>query len=89
MTQPRYRYAHQKERERLRPIVESGQAFCVEPVCLMPARWIQPGSKWDVCHDPSGTITTGPGHTTCNRSEGARRGNRMRGRLRPMTTWTL
>lgn len=78
MTQPRYRYAHQQERKRLKPSVDRGEAYCVEPVCLMTDRWIEPGSKWDVSHDPSGTVTIGPSHATCNRSEGASRGNRMR-----------
>lgn len=93
MTQPRYRYAHQQQRKRLKPYVNRGEAFCVEPVCLKPDRWIHPGDheydcrntrcngcNWDVCHDPTGTIVTGTGHTECNRSEGASRGNRMRSR---------
>lgn len=75
---PRYRHAHQQQRERMRPDVEAGRAFCVEPICLMPDRWIQPGTAWDVSHDPTGTVTLGPSHARCNRSEGASRGNRTR-----------
>lgn len=78
MTSQRYRYAHQQERKRLRVDVEAGLAYCAEPVCLMADRWIPPGTPWDVSHDPSGTVTIGPSHRACNRSEGARRGNRMR-----------
>ena len=91
MAKPRYRYAHQQIRKRLRAIVDAGEAYCVEPVCVMPSRWIQPGTPWDVCHDPTGTITTGPGHARCNRREGASRGNRMR-RAKPVRTprrWAL
>lgn len=80
MAKPRYRYAHQQERKRLEPLVAAGEAYCVEPICVMPTRWIAPGTPWDVCHDPTGSTTTGPGHARCNRREGAARGNRMRGR---------
>lgn len=70
---------HKAERARWTPVVAAGEAHCAEPVCLMPSRWIPPGSAWDVAHDPSGTRYIGPAHARCNRSEGARRGNRSRG----------
>jgi len=72
---PEYRAA----RKQLTPEVAAGRAYCVEPVCLMGSRWIEPGTTWDVCHDTTGAVITGPGHARCNRSEGATRGNRMRG----------
>ena len=55
--------------------------MCVEPVCVMPSRAIQPWQRADVCHDPSGTVVRGPGPARCNRREGAARGNRKRGRV--------
>lgn len=74
----RYTWSFRKERERWRPVVDAGDAYCAETVCKMPDRWIAPGSKWDLCHDPSGEQVIGPGHAKCNRSEAAVRGNRMR-----------
>ena len=52
--------------------------WCVEPVCVMGSRAIYPEQDADVCHDTAGVVITGPGHSTCNRREGATRGNRMR-----------
>jgi hypothetical protein len=82
----KYGWDHQQERERWRPIVAAGEAYCAEPVCLMRSRWIQPAlantQLWHVCHDPSGQIVIGVGHRRCNLAEAARRGNRMR-RRRP------
>ena len=78
MSKPQYRYAHQQERNRWRPIVEAGQAACSEPVCVMPTRWIAPGSRWDLSHDATGTRWIGPSHARCNRAENARRNNPKR-----------
>lgn len=92
MTGPgKYGYAHRQIRKRLSELVEAGDAYCSEAECVMPSRWIPPGSAWDVCHDPSGVIVVGPGHSKCNRREGAARGNRMRGRSGPQTSrrWVL
>lgn len=83
MSKPRYRYAHQQERKRWEPVVAAGEAYCAEPRCLMRTRWIAPGTKWHVSHDPSGTVVIGVSHERCNTSEGATRGNRMR-RKRPV-----
>lgn len=80
MAKPRYSYSHQQERARLKPSVDAGEAYCVQPVCKMRDRWIAPGTKWDVAHDDSGTVTLGPAHERCNRSDGAVRGNKMRSR---------
>lgn len=74
----KYGPAHQAERKRLTPIVEAGNAYCAEPVCVMPTRWIEPGSKWTLCHDETGTRWIGPGHQRCNQREAAVRGNRQR-----------
>lgn len=73
---------HRAQRRYWEPIVAAGQAYCAEPVCLEVrdgrSRWIEPGSPWHVCHDPSGTVYLGPGHARCNTSEAATRGNRQR-----------
>jgi hypothetical protein len=73
-----YGSSHQKERARWAPIVADGEAFCTEPVCLMPTRWIRPGTAWDLAHTPDRSAYRGPSHALCNRSEGSRRGNRRR-----------
>lgn len=82
MAKPQYRHAHQAERKRWQPVVDAGEAYCAERICKMSTRWIAPGSRWDLAHDETGTVYLGPAHHSCNRSEGAARGNRMRaGRL--------
>lgn len=82
MSDPRYRYAHQQERKRWAPVVEAGQAQCAEPVCVMPSRWIPPGSAWHLSHDVTGTWWIGPSHARCNQAENARRNNPKRARRR-------
>lgn len=72
--------AHKRERRRWLPVVEAGNGWCSEPVCLMPSRWLDPDQPWDLSHDhAAGYGYLGPSHFTCNRAEGARRGNRERG----------
>lgn len=71
---------HRAQREHWAPIVAAGQAWCSETRCLMASRWIPPGTPWDVAHTPDGLAYLGPAHAKCNRSEGASRGNRQRGR---------
>lgn len=80
MASPKYRWAHQQERKRWAPVVAAGEAYCVERVCLLRSRWIRPGSRWHLAHDPTGTVWIGVAHEKCNTSEGAARGNRQRGR---------
>ncbi len=87
MSSPRYRYAHQQERKRWQPIVEAGRAFCTEPVCKMPSRFIPPGSKWHLSHAPDGVTYLGPSHARCNTAEAAVRGNRSRAARR--RRWAL
>lgn len=86
MSSPRYRHAHQQERKRWAKQVEQGLAFCAEPRCLMPDRWIHPNARWHLLHDPTGTTYIGVGHERCNTSEGATRGNLARARRR---RWAL
>lgn len=82
MSKPQYRRAHQAERERWRPTVEAGQAYCVEPICLElrdgRGRWIHPLSKWHLCHDAATGAWLGPGHPRCNIAESNRRNAKKR-----------
>ena len=73
-----YDHAHRVERERLRPEVEAGRAWCAELVCTKPDRWIEPGTPWDLAHDRRDGSYLGPAHAACNRAENARRVNRAR-----------
>lgn len=91
MAKPQHRTPeHRAARKAIDQAQARGEILqCVEPVCLMPTRAIQPWQPAHVCHDPSGTIVTGPGHARCNTSEGAARGNRMRGQPRTQRRWIL
>ena len=80
---------HRAERKKWARVVASGEAWCCEPVCLMPSRWIAPGTPWDVAHDTSGSQYLGPSHRACNRSEGATRGNRKRNGRLTSERWVL
>lgn len=73
---------HQKLRAQVRQLVDAGEAYCTEPVCLEYDRWIEPGSAWDLAHDRDAGpgMYRGPAHRRCNRSEGATYGNQGRRR---------
>lgn len=73
-----YGWDHQQERARWKPTVDRGEAWCTEPICLMRDRWIPPGTPWDLAHNRETGGYRGPAHARCNRSEGARWGNRVR-----------
>jgi len=60
--------------------------WCVEKVCKMESRAIYPTDKAHVAHDPTGQFILGASHESCNTSEGATRGNRMRRNAR---NWEL
>lgn len=81
-----YGHQHRQERERWRPVVDAGQAQCQRPVCLMPTRWIQPGTPWDLGHTDDRTGYTGPEHRRCNRAAGARTANAQRRARRAAAT---
>lgn len=68
-----YGTAHQRERARHEPAVEAGEAFCCETVCIMPTRWIRPGSPWHLAHTEDRTAWLGPSHAACNLAERNRR----------------
>lgn len=60
-----YGSAHQRTRERYRPLVESGQALCAR--CGEP---IAPGALWELDHSDDRAEYIGPSHRTCNRRAG-------------------
>lgn len=76
-----YGTAHEKLRAQWKPLVDSGQAWCAETVCIEPGgRWIRPGTPWDLAHTSDRSGYKGPAHASCNRADGGRR-SRSRGRL--------
>lgn len=72
-TQRGYGAAHQAERKRWSAAVEQGLVRCCR--C---SRLILPGMAWDLDHTDDRTGYHGPAHRSCNRSAGARKGNRLR-----------
>lgn len=78
MALSRYGYAHQQMRAQWILAVNRGTVDCHARVCLELSRRIEPGSAWDLGHDSTATVWTGPEHSRCNRTEGATRGNRIR-----------
>lgn len=63
---------HKAERQRLAPHVDAGHAFCAERICVMPTRWIPPGTPWDLAHNEDRTGYLGPAHQRCNRAAAGR-----------------
>ncbi len=74
----RYGGPHQRTRAALTPTINAGDGYCTELICLMPTRWIQPGTPWDLAHTRPGPGYLGPAHASCNRAEGARHKNGTR-----------
>jgi hypothetical protein len=73
MAKLQYRGEHQRLKEAFRIAVNAGQAWCTEDTCLMPTRWIPPGTAWDLAHNHQIGGYKGPAHAKCNRTEGAKR----------------
>lgn len=71
-----YGSAHQRERAKWVPVIASGNGRCHAITCMMPTRWIPPGSPWDLGHNEQRTRWTGPEHRRCNRADGGRRRHR-------------
>jgi hypothetical protein len=70
-----YDAEYRRARKAWAVVVASGHAFCVEPRCIAPDRYIRPGSAWHLSHNPERTLILGPSHSACNLSEAGRRGN--------------
>lgn len=83
----RYGHHHRARRKQLDPVVQRGDGWCAELICLMPTRWITPGTPWHLAHD-SPTTYRGPAHRRCNEAEAARRGNRTRHGRAPASPWS-
>lgn len=92
MTEERYGWAqHRTPRTRYAHQVATGQATCTEPICIKRSRWINPLEPWDLAHDRTTGEHRGPAHRACNRAEGARYGNHLRGQrqaAQPARRWT-
>ena len=72
---------HKATHEAHARIVNAGNGWCTEVVCLMPTRWIDPDTPWDSAHDdtdPLGERYLGPAHAKCNRSAGGKKGQANR-----------
>jgi hypothetical protein len=79
-----YGRTHQKTRAQWAPIVDAGQGWCAEPVCLHPSRWIPPGTPWHLAHRDGQDGYRGPAHRRCNIAERNRRLNPVLNPLRWM-----
>lgn len=83
---------HKAEKERWRPLVDSGQAYCAELICLNNndglGRWIEPGTDWHLAHDDGQQGYRGPAHARCNISEASLRMHATRAAEKaPRTLW--
>ena len=70
-TERGYGREHRKLRDEWKPRVEAGEVHCARPGC---GKLIEPGSAWDLGHNPDRSYR-GPEHRTCNR---ATRGERRK-----------
>jgi hypothetical protein len=68
---------HRALRRYWQPLVADGRVSCAR--C---GRAIHPMQPWDLGHSTDRTAHTGPEHTYCNRSAGARLGNHRRAQRR-------
>lgn len=75
MSEPRYRYRHQRIREALLPTAYG-------KVCHLCGYLMLQGQPLDLDHALDGQSYRGMAHAWCNRREGAIRGNRLRLRKR-------
>jgi hypothetical protein len=88
MAKPQYGHAHQVEKAKHQPHVDSGQAECAELTCLEETRWLNPDLPWDLAHDRANPgMYLGPAHPRCNRTEGGRYAQQLGGA--PVREWRL
>lgn len=67
-----YNAEHDRLRRQWKPKVDAGRVHCHAGVCIEPARFIVPGTPWDLGHTADRTAWTGPEHARCNRAAGGR-----------------
>jgi hypothetical protein len=89
-TERGYGNEHQRLKDKWRPVVDRGDAYCAQPICVMRTRWIPPGTPWALGHTDDRTAYLGPTHARCNQLDGASKGGRTiaarkHGRHRPAT----
>ena len=68
---------HQLERAKYAKAIRASGGHCMERICVMPSRRIEPGAYWHLAHDhvsggPSDYL--GPAHPECNEQEARERG---------------
>jgi len=79
-TQRGYDSTHQAERAKWVAKVATGTVECARAErgeCLAESALIDPSEPWDLGHTEDRKGWTGPEHVRCNRSAGARNGNRV------------
>ena len=59
---------------------------CHQPVCKFETRDIAPWQPAHVCHDDSGTVILGPGHSYCNEHEAGKKRHRV---ARRVNSWVM
>jgi hypothetical protein len=77
---------HRALRRQYQKKVDSGEAHCMERICVMPTRQIAPGAFWHLAHDhvKGGPLDyLGPAHPECNEAEAKTRGVRFESTHRP------
>jgi hypothetical protein len=73
-----YGTAHQAERARWQPVIDSGLGTCRAERCRYPDRAILPGADWHLGHTPDRRGYIGPCHPLCNVTEGGSRGGQAK-----------
>ncbi len=83
--------AHKRERRKWKAIVDAGNGWCSERVCLMPTRWLDPAEPFDLAHDHVNGGYLGPAHFAATGRRAPPRGNRARhrGTPPPPKRWVL
>lgn len=73
MASPQYNTPqHKALRKQYRRVVDAGNGWCAELICLMPSRHIAPYMPFDLAHDRATGGHLGAAHPLCNRAEGGR-----------------
>lgn len=79
-----YAGVHQRTRKQWEPIIQEGQGWCMEVICIKPTRWIKPGEPWHLAHTPDRQSYRGPAHAACNIAEVNRRRSKAKRKRRAL-----